>query len=41
MLDAPISGSHNKVDYRTITFMVGGKDGASRVIEVYEGKDQA
>jgi len=27
MLDAPISGSHNKVDARTITFMVGGKDG--------------
>ena len=26
MLDAPISGSHNKVDDRTITFMVGGKD---------------
>ena len=26
MLDAPISGSHNKVDNRTITFMVGGKD---------------
>ncbi len=25
MLDAPISGSHNKVDARTITFMVGGK----------------
>ncbi len=25
MLDAPISGSHNKVDSRTITFMVGGK----------------
>ena len=26
MLDAPISGSHNKVDDRVITFMVGGKD---------------
>jgi 2-hydroxy-3-oxopropionate reductase len=26
MLDAPISGSHNKVDDRTITFMVGGRD---------------
>ena len=26
MLDAPISGSHNKVDNRAITFMVGGKD---------------
>jgi 2-hydroxy-3-oxopropionate reductase len=26
MLDAPISGSHNKVDDRTITFMVGGKN---------------
>jgi len=26
LLDAPISGSHNKVDNRTITFMVGGKD---------------
>jgi len=26
MLDAPISGSHNKVDARTITFMVGGKE---------------
>jgi 3-hydroxyisobutyrate dehydrogenase-like beta-hydroxyacid dehydrogenase len=25
MLDAPISGSHNKVDDRIITFMVGGK----------------
>ena len=25
MLDAPISGSHDKVDSRTITFMVGGK----------------
>jgi len=25
MLDAPISGSHNKVDTRIITFMVGGK----------------
>ena len=25
MLDAPISGSHNKVDSRTITYMVGGK----------------
>lgn len=25
MLDAPISGSHPKVDDRTITFMVGGK----------------
>ena len=25
MLDAPISGSHNKVDDRTITFMVGGR----------------
>jgi len=25
MLDAPISGSHPKVDNRTITFMVGGK----------------
>lgn len=25
MLDAPISGSHNKVDSRVITFMVGGK----------------
>ena len=25
MLDAPISGSYNKVDERTITFMVGGK----------------
>jgi len=25
MLDAPISGSHNRVDSRTITFMVGGK----------------
>jgi len=26
MLDAPISGSHNKVDDRTITFMVGGRE---------------
>lgn len=26
MLDAPISGSHDKVDARTITFMVGGSD---------------
>jgi len=26
MVDAPISGSHNKVDDRVITFMVGGKD---------------
>ncbi|MBT3990115.1 MAG: NAD(P)-dependent oxidoreductase [Rhodospirillaceae bacterium] len=26
LLDAPISGSHNKVDDRIITFMVGGKD---------------
>jgi 2-hydroxy-3-oxopropionate reductase len=26
MLDAPISGSTNKVDDRTITFMVGGRD---------------
>jgi 3-hydroxyisobutyrate dehydrogenase-like beta-hydroxyacid dehydrogenase len=25
MLDAPISGSHNRVDSRTITFMMGGK----------------
>jgi 3-hydroxyisobutyrate dehydrogenase-like beta-hydroxyacid dehydrogenase len=25
MLDAPISGSHDKADSRTITFMVGGK----------------
>lgn len=25
MLDAPISGSHNRVDTRTISFMVGGK----------------
>ena len=25
LLDAPISGSHNKVDARTITFRVGGK----------------
>jgi 2-hydroxy-3-oxopropionate reductase len=25
LLDAPISGSHNKVDERIITFMVGGK----------------
>jgi 3-hydroxyisobutyrate dehydrogenase-like beta-hydroxyacid dehydrogenase len=28
MLDAPISGSHDKVDRRIITFMVGGKDEA-------------
>ncbi|MGY9015427.1 MAG: NAD(P)-dependent oxidoreductase, partial [Rhodospirillales bacterium] len=28
MLDAPISGSHDKVDRRIITFMVGGKDDA-------------
>ena len=25
MLDAPISGSHNRVDTRTISIMVGGK----------------
>jgi len=30
MLDAPISGSHNRVDTRTISFMVGGKP------EIYE-----
>ncbi len=28
MLDAPISGSHNKVDDRVITFMVGGNEEA-------------
>jgi len=28
MLDAPISGSHDKTDARTITFMVGGSDAA-------------
>ncbi|MDH5750383.1 MAG: NAD(P)-dependent oxidoreductase [Rhodospirillales bacterium] len=37
MLDAPISGSHNKVDNRTITFMVGGTDEAfARVRPILE-----
>lgn len=37
MLDAPISGSHDKVDTREITFMVGGKQEAyNRVRPVLE-----
>ncbi len=37
MLDAPISGSHNKVDDRIITFMVGGsKDNFKRVLPILE-----
>jgi 3-hydroxyisobutyrate dehydrogenase-like beta-hydroxyacid dehydrogenase len=37
MLDAPISGSHDKVDRRIITFMVGGKDDAyARVRPILE-----
>jgi len=37
MLDAPISGSHNRVDTRTISFMVGGpKDAFERVRPILE-----
>jgi 2-hydroxy-3-oxopropionate reductase len=37
MLDAPISGSHNKVDDRVITFMVGGKaDVFEQVRSIFE-----
>ncbi len=37
MLDAPISGSHNKVDDRLITFMVGGKtDVFEQVRSIFE-----
>ncbi|MBT7771175.1 MAG: NAD(P)-dependent oxidoreductase, partial [Rhodospirillales bacterium] len=37
MLDAPISGSHNKVDDRVITFMVGGTEETfNRVLPILE-----
>lgn len=37
MLDAPISGSHNKVDDRVITFMVGGTvEAFNRVLPILE-----
>jgi 3-hydroxyisobutyrate dehydrogenase-like beta-hydroxyacid dehydrogenase len=37
MLDAPISGSHNRVDARTISFMVGGNaDAFDRVRPILE-----
>ncbi|MDA0241168.1 MAG: NAD(P)-binding domain-containing protein, partial [Proteobacteria bacterium] len=42
MLDAPISGSHNKVDDRVITFMVGGKDSVvAQVFPILEPLAQA
>lgn len=37
MLDAPISGSHPKVDDRTITFMVGGKKAVfERLLPIFQ-----